>query len=120
MAAVDGSIVALALCIAIVAGCGAARLDVSAIPPDVRGAYAVFEMRCSKCHGLARPLNARISSMDHWRSYVRRMRRMPGSGISAEDGAEILRFLEYYTYEVRGVPRPENEEADAREGGGDG
>ncbi len=102
-----GSMLRVALGLVLLAGCGAARFDASRAPAEVRRSYRVFEVRCSKCHGLGRPLNARIESMEHWRSYVARMRRMPGSGIGPEEAVEILRFLEYYTYEVRGIPKPE-------------
>ena len=60
-------------------------------------AYRVFAVRCSRCHTLARPLNARIDDPQHWIRYVARMRRQPGSGISRADTAPILRFLHYYS-----------------------
>jgi hypothetical protein len=102
------------------AGCAATRVEVETLPPELRGSYAIFETRCSKCHSIARPLNARIDDMGHWRRYVARMRRMPGSGINPEDAVQILRFLEYYTHVVRGVRAQEDQEAtataDARDG----
>lgn len=72
-------------------------LDVSAYPDDMREAYAVFEYRCSRCHSLARPLNAEIEGVAFWDDYVERMRRQPGSGINHADARTILRFLTYYT-----------------------
>jgi hypothetical protein len=70
-----------------------------AMPPQVRADYAVFADRCSKCHALSRPLNSGIVSDEHWAMYVGRMRRQPGSGISADDADVILRFLHYYSLE---------------------
>jgi len=72
------------------------RVDVSSYPEDIQHAYRVFEFRCSRCHTLARPLNARISDPQHWVRYVRRMRRQSGSGIDEQNGETILKFLLYY------------------------
>jgi hypothetical protein len=82
--------------------CSGARsegLDPSSLPGDVRADYAVFAQRCSKCHSLARPLNSGISDENYWALYVGRMRRQPGSGITVDDAAPILRFLHYYSLE---------------------
>ena len=89
----------------LLAACSANRgrgegVDTDAMPADVRSDYATFAQRCSKCHGLARPLDVGITSDEHWSSYVERMRRQPGSGISAQDATAILRFLHYYSTEV--------------------
>lgn len=88
-----------ALCVAC-AGDNAWRqgdsVDVSSYPRDVQRAYRVFALRCSRCHTLARPLNARIDDPQHWIRYVRRMRRMPGSGIDHTNADLILKFLLYY------------------------
>src|SRR5258706_14077861 len=74
-------------------------LDPSTLPDEVRGDYAVFAQRCSKCHSIARPLNSGISDENYWAMYVARMRRQPGSGISPDDAVAILRFLHYYSLE---------------------
>jgi hypothetical protein len=76
------------------------RIDVSKYPKDIQEAYSVFAVKCSKCHTLARPLNARIRDPEHWVRYVTRMRRNPSSGINAKDAETILRFLLYYTQQV--------------------
>jgi hypothetical protein len=97
-------VAASALLALLLAGCPGERsegLDPSTIPVDVRADYAVFSQRCSKCHSLARPLNSGIDDDDFWAMYVARMRRQPGSGISLEDSAVILRFLHYYSLEAR-------------------
>ena len=72
-------------------------IDTSHYPPEIQEAYDVFAFRCSKCHSLARPLNAQITDTTFWSDYVERMRRMPGSGINREDARTILKFLVYYT-----------------------
>ena len=90
-------------------------LDVSQYPQDIQDAYKVFAVRCSRCHTLARPLNARITDPQHWVRYVARMRLNPASGINAKDGEVIIRFLQYYTHqreeerrEREGEPEPES------------
>src|SRR5262249_13953278 len=74
-------------------------LDVSRYPEDIQAAYKVFAVRCSRCHTLARPLNARIHDPQHWVRYVARMRLNPASGINAKNGEIILRFLLYYMHQ---------------------
>jgi hypothetical protein len=76
-------------------------LDVNSLPPDVRDDYAVFAQRCSKCHSLSRPLNSGIDDDEYWIRYVARMRLQPGSGISRDDVAVILRFLRYFSADLR-------------------
>jgi hypothetical protein len=85
-------------------------LDPSRLPGDVRGDYAVFAQRCSKCHSLSRPLDSGIDDDAYWKAYVERMRRMPGSGISLRDEEVILRFLHYYSLDQK-------QKKKAREGG---
>ena len=72
------------------------QIDVSGYPKDIQAAYQVFSVRCSRCHTLARPLNARIRDSSHWVRYVTRMRRNPSSGINQKDADVILKFLLYY------------------------
>lgn len=71
-------------------------VDPSTLPDDLRADYAVFAQKCSKCHSLARPLEAGPHDDAWWNGYVTKMRRMPGSGISPDDEAPILRFLHAY------------------------
>jgi hypothetical protein len=87
-------------------------LDTSQYPPDIRDAYKVFAVRCSRCHTLARPLNARIRDPQQWVRYVQRMRLNPASGINAKNGEIILRFLLYYMHQrerEHGDQDPESE-----------
>ncbi len=71
--------------------------QVSKLPETEQKAYQVFASRCSRCHTLSRPLAAQITNFQHWKAYVGRMRRHPGSGISPSDAETILVFLKYYT-----------------------
>lgn len=95
---------------ALLAGCiasvgrrgGLGEEALAKLPPPVRESYDVFAQKCSRCHTLERPLGAFISDVSHWRQYVARMRRQPGSGISERDGDRILIFLEHYTQEKSG------------------
>jgi mono/diheme cytochrome c family protein len=76
-------------------------IDDATVPEDLRDDYALFAQRCSKCHTLARPLQSGITSDDYWEQYVARMRRQPGSGIAPDEVKPILRFLHYYSVDVR-------------------
>jgi hypothetical protein len=77
------------------------RVMVDSYPREIQAAYRVFARRCSRCHTLARPLNAHITDEAHWVRYVTRMRRQPTSGINREDAKTILRFLLYYARELK-------------------
>ncbi len=95
---------ALALLVATaLLGCGGPSMDpeVASASAASRADYDVFALRCSKCHSLARPLNSGIDDDGYWRTYVAKMRRQPGSGISAQDSVAILRFLHQYSIEQR-------------------
>lgn len=83
--------------------CTGSRVDEpeTALPAQVRADYAVFALRCSKCHSLARPLNSGIDSDEYWKLYVERMRRQPSSGISVADTVPILRYLHVYSIAER-------------------
>lgn len=76
-------------------------IDTSSLPPEVRPSYQVFAHRCSKCHSLARALQSGIDDDAYWALYVQRMKRQPGSGISDADEVIILRFLSFYSAELR-------------------
>lgn len=94
--------------VAIVLGCAAYQrgegLDVATVPTALRDDYELFARRCSRCHSLSRPLNARIDSPTHWSEYVTRMRRMPGSGIAPDEVPALLRFLTWYSAARRSSP----------------
>ena len=89
-------------------------LDTTKIPDDLQSDYQLFTVRCSKCHSLARPLSAGITDDQQWVDYVNRMRRQPGSGISYEDQAHILKFLKWYAAELRHQKAEKDEPAACR------
>ncbi len=87
----------VALAAAALAACAGApnTLDVSGYPSEMQAKYEIFETRCSRCHGLERPIQARVAD-GGWKAYVRRMARHPGAGIDAADQRAIAEFLEYH------------------------
>lgn len=85
---------------------GPDTIDVSDYPKEMRKNYALFAKKCSKCHSLARPINARINNPRWWKRYVRKMMRKPGSGINARSGKRIYAFLVFHAERTR----PEHEE----------
>ena len=104
--------IVLAIASAGAAGCATSSrdgLDVAQLPETVRPDYALFARRCSKCHSLARTLGSGITDDTVWIAYVDKMRRQPGSGISPQDAAPILRFLHYYSSEQRRIKREHDE-----------
>ena len=74
---------------------GPDRIDVSGWPSEQKARYPLFEMKCSKCHPLARPVNAKFTAAD-WKRYAKRMIRRPNSGINEEQAAELYQFLAYF------------------------
>jgi hypothetical protein len=83
---------------------GPDRIDVSDYPPDQQERYELFAVKCSKCHSLARPINARLTA-DEWQGYVKKMARRPGSGINDDAAKRIAEFLIYYTARRDGEKR---------------
>jgi hypothetical protein len=98
-----GVLVVVGLASAPMIGCWSHTAEPEAVTLSSSAAadYALFTIRCSKCHSLSRPLNSGIDNDDYWRLYVARMRRQPGSGISEEDSVAILRFLHLFSVEQR-------------------
>jgi hypothetical protein len=97
-------------------------VDISSYPPEVHADYALFTIRCSKCHALSRALQSGITDDAYWADYVERMRRQPGSGIAPEESPRIQRFLHYYSLAVRArnaAPTPEVLPPPPAEDGGD-
>ncbi len=78
---------------------GPGTIDVSAYPGPQQKQYDVFAAKCSKCHPLARPINARFNSTD-WKRYMKRMVRRPNSGINEEQAAQIYDFLKFYAVQL--------------------
>jgi hypothetical protein len=74
---------------------GPGSIDVSRYPEAQRKNYEMFTAKCSKCHPLARSVNARFAAAD-WKRYMKRMIRRPNSGINEEQAAKIYEFLKYH------------------------
>ncbi len=73
---------------------GPDHVDVSSYPAAQQKNYAVYAAKCSKCHPLARSVNARFNAQD-WKRYMKRMIRRPNAGINDEQAALIYEFLSY-------------------------
>lgn len=56
---------------------------------------ALFQDRCSQCHGLGVAENLESYLPSNVQSIVERMRHKPGSGISSEEAQEIYEYLVY-------------------------
>ena len=84
---------------------GRGGVDPATLAPELRDDYAVFALRCSKCHALSRPLESGIDNDGAWVRYVARMRLQPASGISARDAEAILRFLHVLVERQRAAKR---------------
>jgi hypothetical protein len=95
---------------------GPDKLDVSRFPPEIQQLYPLFESKCSKCHSLARPINARLSG-EQWRSYIKKMSRRPGSGINEETGKQLFTFLKFYSDYQEARAQAESAAAAASDGG---
>ncbi len=78
---------------------GPASIDMSGWPESVKKNYELFSAKCSKCHPLARSVNARFTAAD-WKRYMKRMIRRPNSGINEEQAAAIYEFLKYYASQL--------------------
>lgn len=113
----SAALLALATLVGSAAACSRKEsLDPSTMPENVRADYELFARKCSKCHTLARPLNANITDDDQWVMYVNRMRRQPASGISPADQEGILRFLRYHAGELRRIAAEKRAPAPAPSG----
>jgi ferredoxin-NADP reductase len=67
-------------------------IDLPPAPIDINLAAATMEKRCSKCHNLDRIAGARKDARG-WMATVKRMRALPGSGISEQDSRIIVSYL---------------------------
>jgi|GEM_PF-2106879 len=85
---------------------GPETVDVSNYPPPIQEAHKVFAVKCGRCHGLARPLNTPFATAEEWNTYVNKMMRKPGSGITPNEGKQIFDFL-VYDSKVRKLSNPE-------------
>ena len=74
----------------------AAAVAEAALPTRLQPAYVTFADKCSACHGIDRPLQSGFGAAD-WPGLVKRMADKTGGGISADEQATIVEFLQYYS-----------------------
>lgn len=80
---------------------GPGEIDVSKYPKEMQDIYEKeFKPKCSKCHTIARPINAPYVLPEEWKKYIRRMQNTPGSGITPMAAKKIYEFL-CYDSEIR-------------------
>ncbi len=78
---------------------GPGTIDVSKFPAKQQKNYEVYAAKCSKCHPLARSVNARFNATD-WKRYMKRMIRRPNAGINDDQAALIYEFLTFYSNQL--------------------
>lgn len=75
---------------------GPSMIDISKYPRNMQDIYNnVFLKTCSKCHTIARPINAPYALAEEWKKYIKKMMKKPGSGINPRKAKEIYKFLVY-------------------------
>jgi hypothetical protein len=82
-------------------------------PAAIQSACVLAERKCSSCHDLGRLSVARWNGIS-WEVYVERMRRMPGSGISPDDGMTIVTCLNYVKHLQARSAMADGEDDEAR------
>lgn len=84
--------------------------DPVAAPAGIRTDCAIAERRCSRCHPLDRITTTRVASAAGWKSYVRRMRLTPSSGIPLSEEPAIVRCLVFGSFGSSGLQQLEPSE----------
>jgi hypothetical protein len=74
---------------------GADRIDVSGYPKEQQERYELFAQKCSRCHPLARSINAKFTP-DEWKRYLKRMVRRTGAGVTDDQATELFEFLKFH------------------------
>lgn len=92
------TILLIGLCLAlnVYAQADIPAVDISNYPQDTKEGYKIFSLKCTKCHSLARPLNAPYSG-EAWKTTVYRMMRKKGSFITQREADKIYAFLVQYS-----------------------
>jgi cytochrome c2 len=70
----------------------ARRIELSA-KRELSDEQALFEVKCSRCHVLDRPLQTEDLSSDNWAETVMRMREKAPDWISMEEAKKIIEYL---------------------------
>jgi hypothetical protein len=77
---------------------GPETVDVSGYPAGQRRNYAVYVRVCSRCHTLARSINAPYVNRGWWEFYITNMRmrsRRRGESLDEREAGVVLDFMEY-------------------------
>ncbi|MBI4425827.1 MAG: hypothetical protein HY554_19005 [Elusimicrobia bacterium] len=74
---------------------GPDTIDVSGYPKEQQANYKLFERKCSRCHTLARAVNAPYALPEEWEPYVRKMQKKRRSGLDKKSADKIISFLNY-------------------------
>ncbi|MEK7399741.1 MAG: hypothetical protein AAB116_22605 [Candidatus Poribacteria bacterium] len=74
---------------------GLATIDVSKYPAEQQANYKVYVQKCSKCHTLARSVNAPSKSPKEWKDYIDKMKKKKRAGLDAKSSKTILNFINY-------------------------
>jgi len=86
----------LLLTVAVLSGCAKKEEPKPAAPPPAVSAVeegkALFEQKCSVCHGLDRA-TARTETREQWASIIKEMQGKKADWISDADAAKILEYL---------------------------
>ena len=78
---------------------GSDSIDVSGYPKDQQANYKVFAEVCSKCHTLARPINAPLVGRADWKRFIARMhvrsKISSDKTFTKEQAKSVVDFLAY-------------------------
>ncbi|MBI2385537.1 MAG: hypothetical protein HYV14_05945 [Elusimicrobia bacterium] len=88
---------------------GPDSVDVSSYPPERRRDYEAYARLCSRCHTLARSINAPYAERAWWEFYLASMRmraHFHGEPLSKDDTRAVLDFLEYDSRERKLAQAP--------------
>ncbi|MCR4294597.1 MAG: hypothetical protein NUW21_03625 [Elusimicrobia bacterium] len=96
---------------------GPDTVDVSSYPAARRRDYEVYARACSRCHTLARSINAPYANRAWWEFYIARMRARAGFHGERLDRKEIKAVLDFLQHDdrERKLGRPAEFEAEQRE-----
>ena len=73
---------------------GPSTIDVSKYPKEMQDIYKkTFTPKCSKCHTIARAINAPYVLPEEWKNYIKKMMKKPGSGLNPRASKDIYKFL---------------------------
>ncbi len=77
---------------------GPDTIDVSGYPPEQRRNYAAYDRACSRCHTLARSINAPYANRGWWEFYTAKMSvrsKFQGDPLTKKELQAALDFLEF-------------------------